>query len=129
MNFLMNCYRSISASPPGHPWCNEWWKPMPDERKAAFSGIIRSCRENNINFCFAMHPQLDSPRPMDFGRAKDLERFYQHYAWAQVQGVRWFSICLDDTSWGAAGPGALGAAHATLVNAVFERLQAGERAC
>jgi hypothetical protein len=71
---------------------------------------------------------LDSPRPMDFGRAKDLERFYQHYAWAQGQGVRWFSICLDDTSWGNAGPRALGAAHAGLVNTVYDRLQAGDSA-
>jgi AraC-like DNA-binding protein len=128
MNFLMNCYRSMSPSPPGQPWCNEWWKPMPEARKSGFARVIRSCSEHGIDFCFAMHPQLDSPRPLDFGRAKDLERFYQHYAWAQGQGVRWFSICLDDTSWGAAGPGALGTAHATLVNTIFERLQTGDSA-
>ena len=101
---------------------------MPDERKKAFAGIFRSCREHGIAFCFAMHPQLDSPRPLDFRRAKDLERFYQHYGWAQSQGVRWFSICLDDTSWGTAGPGALGAAHAGFVNTIFNRLQAGDSA-
>lgn len=128
MNFLMNCYRSMSPSPPEQPWCNEWWKPMSEARENAFAGIIRSCREHGIAFCFAMHPQLDSPRPLDFRRAKDLERFYQHYAWAQGQGVRWFSICLDDTSWGTAGPGALGAAHAGLVNTIFDRLQAGDSA-
>lgn len=128
MNFLMNCYRSISAGPgpAGQPWCNEWWKPLPEALQASFAQIIRSCREHGITFCFAMHPQLDSPRPMELGRAKDVERFYQHYAWAQQQGVRWFAICLDDTSWGAAGPGALGAAHAALVNTVFERLQSGD---
>jgi AraC-like DNA-binding protein len=128
MNFLMNCYRSMSPSPPGQPWCNEWWKPMPEARKIGFAGIIRSCRENGIAFCFAMHPQLNSPRPLDFRRAKDLERFCQHYAWAQGQGVRWFSIGLDDTSWGTAGPAALGAAHAGLVNTIFDRLQAGDSA-
>ena len=128
MNFLMNCYRSMSPSPPGQPWCNEWWKPMPEATKSGFAGLIRSCREHGISFCFAMHPQLDSPRPLDFRRAKDLERFYRHYAWAQDQGARWFSICLDDTSWGTAGPGALGAAHAGAANTVFERLQAGDRA-
>lgn len=128
LNFLMNCYRSMSPSPPGQPWCNEWWKPMPEATKSGFAGVIRSCRENGIAFCFAMHPQLDSPRPLDFRRAKDLERFYQHYAWAQGQGARWFSICLDDTSWGTAGPGALGTAHAGLANTVFDRLQAGDSA-
>ncbi len=126
LNFLMNCYRSMSPSPPGQSWCNEWWKPMPEATKSGFAGVIRSCREHGIAFCFAMHPQLDSPRPLDFRRAKDLERFYQHYAWAQSQGVRWFSICLDDTSWGTAGPGALGTAHAGLANTVFDRLQAGD---
>ena len=127
MNFLMNCYRSMSTSSPGQPWCNEWWKPMPEARKQAFAEIIRSCREHGIAFCFAMHPQLDSPRPLDLGRAKDLERFYQHYAWAQEQGARWFAICLDDTSWGVAGPGALGTAHAVLANTVFDRLQTADR--
>jgi AraC-like DNA-binding protein len=128
MNFLMNCYLSMSPSPPGQPWCNEWWKPMPEATKSGFASVIRSCREHGIAFCFAMHPQLDSPRFLDFRRAKDLERFYQHYAWAQSQGVRWFSICLDDTSWGTAGPGALGAAHAGFVNTIFNRLQAGDSA-
>lgn len=128
MNFLMNCYRSMSPSPPEGRWCNEWWKPMPEARKSGFAGVIRCCRENGIAFCFAMHPQLDSPRPLDLGRDKDLERFYQHYAWAQGQGVRWFSICLDDTSWGTAGPGALGAAHGGLANRIFDRLQAGDGA-
>ena len=87
MNFLMNCYRSMSAGSPGQPWCNEWWKPMPDNRKQAFAAIIRSCREQGIAFCFAMHPQLDSPRPLDLGRAKDVERFYQHYASARTRGA------------------------------------------
>ncbi len=128
LNFLMNCYRSMSPSPPGQHWCNEWWKPMPEARQKAFAGVIRSCGEHGIAFCFAMHPQLDSPRPMDFGRAKDLERFYQHYAWAQDEGVRWFSICLDDTSWSTAGPAALGNAHAGLVNTIYDRLQSKDRA-
>jgi AraC-like DNA-binding protein len=126
MNFLMNCYRSMSDGSPGQPWCNEWWKPMPDARRNAFAGIIRSCREHGVSFCFAMHPQLDSPRPLDLGRAKDVERFCHHYAWAQEQGARWFAVCLDDTSWGTAGPGALGTAHAALANTVFDRLQAGD---
>lgn len=122
MNFLMNCYRSMSVSRPGEPWCNEWWRPMPDERKQQFLRIIQSCGEHGIAFCFALHPQLCSPRPLVLGDARDLDAFYQHYVWAQAQGVRWFAVCLDDTSWGADGPGALGAGHSALVNAVYERL-------
>ncbi len=124
MNFLMTCYGSMIVSRPGEPWRNEWWKPMPEARKAAYARIIRTCRENGIAFCFALHPQLASPRPLTLGRAGDLEQFYQHYAWAQSQGVEWFSICLDGTIWGPSGPAASGTAHAALVNAVFDRLQA-----
>lgn len=123
LNFLMNCYRSMSASGPGEPWRNEWWKPMPDSNKRAYARIIGLCREKNITFCFSMHPQLASPRPLKLGNAIDVQALYQNYAWAYGLGVRWFSICLDDTSWGASGPAVCGAAHAGLVNAIFSRLQ------
>ena len=124
MNFLMNCYRSMSVSEPGAPWCNEWWKPMTSEKKQAFSRIISACEENEITFCFAMHPQLASPRPLDPASNEDVDAFFQHYAWALDQGVKWFSVCLDDTSWGAGPPGNCGKVHAALVNSIFERLQA-----
>ena len=101
---------------------------MRRERKEAFARIIRSCREHGITFCFALHPQLASPRPLAPGQQRDLDLFYRHYAWAQDQGVQWFSICLDGTIWGPQGPAASGAQHAALVNAVFDRLQAGNKA-
>ncbi len=124
MNFLMNCYRSMSVSRPGEPWVNEWWRPMTTERKKMFSKIIRSCGQQGISFCFALHPQLASPRPLEHGNAADFEAFFQHYAWAQSQGVKWFSVCLDDTSWGKDGPVACGSQHSALVNQIIERLQA-----
>ncbi len=122
MNFLMNCYRSMSVSRPGEPWRNEWWRPMSKERKQEFARIIANCRENGIIFCLALHPQLASPRPLVPGSEKDLELFYQHYAWAQDQGVEWFAVCLDDTSWGAEGPSAFGTSHSVLVNAIHQKL-------
>jgi AraC-like DNA-binding protein len=128
MNFLMNCYRSMSISRPGEPWCNEWWKPLTEARQAGYQAIIRGCREAGIAFCFAMHPQLESPRPLDPGSPEDLELFLEHYAWAQSQGVQWFSVCLDETSWGSPGPAGCGGAHAALVNKVFDRLQAKDDA-
>lgn len=122
MNFLMNCYRSMSVSRPGEPWRNEWWRPMPKERKQEFARIIQSCAESGITFCLALHPQLASSRPLALGSAKDLELFFQHYAWAQEQGVEWFAVCLDDTSWGSEGPGALGASHSAFVNSIYRGL-------
>jgi AraC-like DNA-binding protein len=124
MNFLMNCYRSMSVSRSSEPWVNEWWRPLTDERKRKFSEIIRKCREHGIAFCFAMHPQLASPRPLEHGNEDDFEAFFQHYAWAQSEGVKWFAVCLDDTSWGKDGPIVCASKHSALVNQIFERLQA-----
>lgn len=124
MNFLMNCYRSMSVSRPGEPWANEWWRPLSAERKKKFSKIISSCRDHGIAFCFALHPQLASPRPLAFGNAADFKSFFQHYDWAQSQGVKWFAVCLDDASWGKDGPVKCGANHSALVNDIYERLQA-----
>jgi len=124
MNFLMNCYRSMSVSQPGEPWVNEWWRPLTEERKKKFTKIIASCKQHGISFCFALHPQLASPRPLVHGNAADFKAFFQHYAWAQAQGVKWFAVCLDDTSWGKDGPVTCGASHSALVNQIFEQLQA-----
>lgn len=128
MNFLMDCYGSMMISQNGQTERNEWWKPMPKTKKAACGKIIRKCHDHGIAFCFALHPQLASPRPLDPANAGDVARFYQHYAWAQSQKVQWFSICLDDTGWGVGGPSSGGAAHASLVNAVFTRLRAADKA-
>jgi AraC-like DNA-binding protein len=127
MNFLMNCYGSMMISQPGQTWRNEWWKPMSEAKKEAYGKIIRTCRDHRIMFCFALHPQLASPRPLDPANAGDVDQFYQHYSWAQSQRVQWFSICVDGTRWDAGGPGLAGASHANLVNTVFSRLRARDK--
>ncbi len=103
---------------------NEWWKPLPDAKQEAYAKVIRACRENGIDFCFAVHSQLSSSRPLKPTSAEDIDLYYQHYASAQSQGVRWFSISLDDVSWGDKGPAVGGADHAKLVNTIFTRLRA-----
>ena len=123
MNFLMNCYSSLFTSAPGEPWKNEWWKPLPEEKKAAYAQVFRACQEQGIIFCFAVHPQLASPRPLNIESAEDLDRVFQHYTWAQSEGVKWFSVSLDDVGWGKKGAGFGGGQHAKLVNAVFARLR------
>jgi hypothetical protein len=123
MNFLMNCYLSLFTSSAGAPFKNEWWEPLSDARKQDYARVIRACRAHGIIFCFAAHPQLASPRPLNPDRQEDIDRFYQHYAWAQSQGVHWFSVSLDDVGWGVDGPAAGGAAHARLANTIFSRLR------
>jgi hyaluronoglucosaminidase len=121
MNFLMNCYVSLFAS--SHPWENEWWEPLPDAKKAAYAKVIRACRDNGIIFCFSMNPQLASERPLNPNHAEDLDQLFQHYAWAQSQGVKWFSICVDDVNWGGRGPSEVAAEGAKMVNIVLGRLR------
>ncbi len=123
MNFLMNCYTSLfSSSEPG-AWKNEWWKPIPNAKKDAYAKVIGACHANGITFCFALHPQFASPRPLDPDSADDFELFYQHYAWAQSQGVKWFCISIDDVGWGKRGAAYGGTQHASFVNKMFRRLR------
>jgi AraC-like DNA-binding protein len=126
LNFLMNCYRSMSVSAPKQGWCNNWRKPMSMEQKQAFSQIICKCRDNNVTFCFALHPFLGCSQAFDPASTEGLEIFYQHYSWAQAQGVQWFCVCLDETSWGVTGPARCGATHASLVNGIIKRLRASD---
>jgi hypothetical protein len=126
MNFLMNCYLSLFTEDAGGRQMNEWWKPMDDERKRDYARVIAACRDNGIAFCFSVHPQLASARPLDPDSPGDVERLWQHYAWAQGRGVRWFSVCLDDVGWGPGGAAAGGAAHARLANAILASLRAAD---
>jgi hypothetical protein len=123
MNFLMNCYGSLFVAGKPRASRNEWWKPIPEPTKQAFAKVFRAARDNGITFCFAVHPQLHSLRPLNLESAEDLDSYYQHFAWAQSQGVHWFSVSLDDVNWGTRGPAAGGAEHARFVNTIFDRLR------
>jgi hypothetical protein len=123
LNFLMNCYGSMYTSSAGETPRNEWWKPMTPTRKAAYKKVIEACRQNDITFCFAMHPQISSPRPLNLESREDFEQFFAHYAWAQSEGVHWFSVSLDDVSWDEGGPEAGGTRHAKFANSIFARLR------
>ena len=123
LNFLMNCYGSMWYRNESGGYTNPWWQPMPQERKQAYAKIIRSCKEHGIIYCFAYHPQLASSRPLDPTSDADIDQFYQHFDWAQSQGARWFSVSLDDVSWGAKGPAVGGEQHSRLVNVILGRLR------
>lgn len=120
MNFLMNCYLSLFTST--HPRVNEWWKPLPEDKKQAFAGVIQSCRKNGIIFCFCMNPQLGSAQPLDPANAGNLELLSRHYLWAQSLGVKWFSICVDDVKW-TQTPAVVATQDARMVNSVLARLR------
>jgi beta-N-acetylglucosaminidase len=120
MNFLMNCYLSLYTST--HPRINEWWKPLPEDKRRAFAGVIRACQTNGIIFCFCMNPQLGSERPLNPTNAEDLDQLSHHYLWAQSLGVKWFSICLDDVKW-TQTPSVAAIQDAYLVDTVLARLR------
>ena len=118
MNFLMNCYLSLfdMKAKAGHQ--NRWWEPFSPALKNDYERVVRQCQKHNIEFCFAMHPNLGSSRMIDYDSDTDLDSLWQHYAWMAGLGVNWFSICLDDIHGGIDPAG-----QAKLVNRMFERLR------
>lgn len=133
-NFLMNCYLSM-FSPREKPVFkygtfldsieNTWWSPLPADRKAEWIKVIKACEENNIDFCFSMNPQLLSDRPLKTDSDGDFELLRKHYEWAQQNGVRWFSLCLDDVDEKMVE--VEGRKHALLANRLFEALKANDK--
>lgn len=118
MNFFMNCYAALfSGGDHWGNWRNEWWKPLPPELKKGYEAVVRSCQEHGIIFCYSMNPGLCSPRPLDYASDKDFEDLWQHYAWMQGLGVRWFSLAYDDIQKGIDASG-----QARLVNRLLARL-------
>lgn len=126
MNFLMGCYISMFSMPLDQDslWKlttvkNEWWLPIPEAKKKAFEKVFQTSKEYGISYCFGIHPQLSSPRPADLSSEKDFEDLWQHYAWAQSKGVRWFSLPLDDVT----GVKVDGKEHAIFVNKLLSKLR------
>jgi hypothetical protein len=121
MNFLMNCYLSMFTDP--EKLVNQWWEPIPGPKKRAFEKVVRACRERNITFCFAIHPQLFSERPLRYGDEVDFQSLWQHFAWMQGLGVRWFSLSYDDITVEGQDKAKLAEAQARLVNRVLAKLR------
>jgi len=123
MNFLMNCYASLYAG--GWSWganSNRWWEPLPTAKKQGLEKVIRAAQAHGLHFCFSMNPQLFSPRPLNPTSEEDFEKLWQHYAWAQSLGVKWFNLCLDDVQ---VMPGLRidASDHCKFVNKLFARLR------
>jgi hyaluronoglucosaminidase len=121
LNFMMNCYTSMFSSL--DPFVNTWWEPLPEAKKKGFEEVVSACRKNGIDFCFAVHPQLFSERPLALDSPEDFEKLWQHYAWMQSLGVTWFSVSYDDIGVEGWDKSVLGAAHARLVNKLLGRLR------
>jgi len=114
INFLMICPTSLFSHFP--QWRNEWWLPIPEERKRKYEAVFRACKKHRIEVLFSIHPQLSSPRPIDPASDVDFEKLWQHYEWAQGQGLRWFNVQFDDV--------AASTAQFPLVNKLLTRLRA-----
>jgi len=121
MNFLMSCYTCVFTDM--EKFINRWWEPIPEDRKKGLEQVVRACQEKEINFCFSMHPQLYSERPLKHDSPEDFEALWQHYAWMQGLGVHWFSLSYDDIDTKGQDMAKLGEAHAGLANKLFRRLR------
>jgi hypothetical protein len=121
MNFLMNCYTSMFTDV--EKLINRWWEPLPEAKKKAYEEVVRACQAHGITFCFSMHPQLFSERPLQPESEEDFESLWQHYAWMQSLGIRWFNVCYDDIGTEGQDKAKLGRQHARLVNTLLARLR------
>ncbi len=121
MNFLMNCYLSMFTDP--DKMVNRWWEPIPEAKKKAYEEVVRACRAKGITFCFAMHPQLFSERPLRYDSEEDFRDLWRHFAWMQGLGVRWFSLSYDDIGVEGQDKARLGDAQARLVNRLLAKLR------
>lgn len=130
MNFLMNCYLSFDDVK-NSEWhklfadndkrlqnCNNWWKPIPAEKKKSFEEIVKKCKENGINFCFSMNPNLFSAHCIKYNSDTDFVNLCKHFDWMQSLGVKWFNISLDDIQQEIDAKG-----QAKLVNKLLEHLR------
>jgi hypothetical protein len=121
MNFLMSCYTSVLTDM--EKFVNRWWEPIPERTKKGLERVVKACREKGIVFCYAMHPQLFSERPLKHDSREDFEALWQHYAWMQGLGVHWFSLSYDDIDTKGQDLARLGEAHARLASKLFRRLR------
>jgi hypothetical protein len=124
LNFLMNCYSSLWELGADGEWgsdrpINFWYRPLPETKRAAFTEVIRSSQEHGLHFCFSVNPNLRSDKPFDYESASDLNALWQHYAWAQKLGVKWFNVSFDDISRRIDADG-----QARLLNEILQRLRA-----
>lgn len=121
MNFLMNCYLSMfdiehyAWSAPG---ANRWWEPLPPAKKAAYEQVVRAAQAQGLQFCFSMNPNLFSARTVNDAQLENGNLLYQHYAWMQSLGVKWFNLSLDDATNGVDAP-----TQAQVCNELFRRLR------
>jgi hypothetical protein len=121
MNFLMNCYLSMFTDP--EKLINRWWEPIPAAKKKAYERVVRACRDKGITFCFAIHPQLFSEKPLRYGNEEDFRALWQHFAWMQGLSVHWFSLSYDDINVEGQDRARLAEAQARLVNRVLAKLR------
>jgi hypothetical protein len=123
MDFLMNCYISMFDTEHHGKWtggeANRWWETFPAEKKAAYEKVVRSAQAHGLQFCFSMNPNLFSKRLVNDDSSDGVDLLYQHYAWMQGLGVKWFNLSLDDATGGIDA-----ATQAKVCNEIFRRLRA-----
>lgn len=129
-NFLMNCYLSMFSQrqKPLKKYGNfldsienTWRQPLTGEKKKQYEKIFQECRNHGINYCFSMHPQLFAENPLNPHSKDDFQLLLNHYLWAQQNGVKWFSVCLDDINEAEVSISAVD--HARLINKLIEELK------
>lgn len=90
--FKLNTYLYGPKDDPYHS-CPNWRLPYPEDEAEKISGLVRACKENRVDFVWAIHPGQDIKwNEEDYGNL--LNKFNLMYG----LGVRHFAIFFDDIS-------------------------------
>ena len=94
---------------------DEWRKLYPAEKAKHISDLVNVAKENNMDFCWTIHPAADYNFNADSG---DYETLIKKFEQVYDLGVRQFGIFYDDLDLSIAD----GKKHAKLINDVYQYL-------
>ena len=103
-------------APKDDPYHRDSWRTLyPEEEAENLTALAQIAAENNMEFCWTIHPGADYSYNGDSDYNKLIAKLEQVYSF----GVRQFGIFYDDLSYGVAN----GTRHATVINNAYQYLQ------
>ena len=111
--YKMNTY---IYAPKDDPYHRDSWRTLyPEEEAENLTELAQIAADNNMEFCWTIHPGADYSYNGDSDYNKLIAKLEQVYSF----GVRQFGIFYDDLSYGVAN----GTRHATVINNAYQYLQ------
>ena len=118
--YKMNTYIYAPKDDPYHR--SSWRTLYPDDKAQEIQGLAQIAEENNMTFCWTIHPGADYNYTTDSdgnGLVDDYEAILAKFEQVYSLGVRQFGIFYDDLDYSVAN----GVQHATVINNAYDYLK------